>query len=473
MPLRNFPGNSQKAYAATQRVCQRYGLKFPDLGETRIVEMSWRDLHQQRIALRHLSKDLAAKLNADKSSPEEHEAADLELATPYIIALAQDRSDEIDKRSADGFKEPEDFLRDLGRATRSTGPQFQEIGTKRVIRGLRANDRIASGFPDAGGETRDEGLSIHIGDYIAGVVTGRWRSSQAEAEARAMSVGELAGGGYAVPNPLSQKFIDLARAQSVVMRAGAVTVPMDSATLDIARLERDPQFNWTAENAEITSADLTLGRVRFQARKVAALIKMSIELFEDSPNIGDIIQQALVQAAALELDRVALVGDGSNNQPTGIFRNASQNDMEMYALDAVFPNYDGISRIVQAIRTRNHEPNAMIWHPRTAGDADRLKDGDLQPLQPPPSVAALEKFTTTSIPINLGPGSPADSSIIIAGKFDELLVGMRREVNIEVSREAGEAFKNGQVWIRAILRADVQLARSYAFGVVTGVWSNP
>ena len=37
---------------------------------------------------------------------------------------------------------------------------------------------------------------------------------------------------------------------------------------------------------------------------------MSVELFEDSTNIVEIVEREMAQSTALELDRVALVGSG-------------------------------------------------------------------------------------------------------------------------------------------------------------------
>jgi HK97 family phage major capsid protein len=53
------------------------------------------------------------------------------------------------------------------------------------------------------------------------------------------------------------------------------------------------------------------------------------------------------------------------------------------------------------------------------------------------------------------------------------MIGYRNSMTMEISREAadstGSAFTNAQVWIRAYLRADVQLAHPQAFNVLTGL----
>lgn len=94
------------------------------------------------------------------------------------------------------------------------------------------------------------------------------------------------------------------------------------------------------------------------------------------------------------------------------------------------------STAVELVRTANGEPVAAIYHPRTAGALDRLEDTTGQPLQPPESFRALRRFTTTASPINQVQGSATNASDAIVGDFSQLLIGVRTEMRIEVSREA-------------------------------------
>src|SRR5690606_13693940 len=138
------------------------------------------------------------------------------------------------------------------------------------------------------------------------------------------------------------------------------------------------------ENDTSTASDVTIDRVRFTARTVRALVKGSQELFMDSPNIGQIIDTALSQSMGLEMDRVALVGSGVAPEPQGIY---GASNVLTAAVGGTPQNYDFVSRAVEAVRTQNFNPNAMIAHPRTYGTLDRLKDGQNQPLTPPRSFA--------------------------------------------------------------------------------------
>ena len=104
----------------------------------------------------------------------------------------------------------------------------------------------------------------------------------------------------------------------MTQRAGAQIVPMTSDTLNIARLASGPTLAWKLENAAITPGDLVLERVQFTARTLPALVKMSVELQEDSTNIDAVIEKELSASLAAEVDRVALRGSGTPPEPKGI-----------------------------------------------------------------------------------------------------------------------------------------------------------
>ena len=70
----------------------------------------------------------------------------------------------------------------------------------------------------------DEPLSLQR--YLRGMATGEWDGAEHE---RALAEATVGAGGALVPAPLSARVIDLMRARTVVMRAGAVTVPMASS----------------------------------------------------------------------------------------------------------------------------------------------------------------------------------------------------------------------------------------------------
>ena len=149
--------------------------------------------------------------------------------------------------------------------------------------------------------------------YLRGLATARWDGAEHE---RALAEATVGAGGALVPSPLSSRVIDLARNQTRVFQAGAVTVPMTSQTLAIPRLLTEGSPAWKGEGASITAADMTFDRVSFTARTLVRLIQLSVELFEDAdPSSEGIIARSFAAQMALELDRVALLGSGTAPEP--------------------------------------------------------------------------------------------------------------------------------------------------------------
>lgn len=337
-------------------------------------------------------------------------------------------------------------------------------GSGRGVRVLKPEQRLASLVQDEP-ESR-----ISFDRFVRGIVTGNWEG--VDPEQRAMSIGTPTAGGYLVPAALSARVIDKARNAARIFQAGAQTVPMESSTLKLARVVGDPTAAWKVENAQATASDMTLDSVDLTARTLMSIVKSSVELVEDAEGVDGVIENALSAALALELDRAALRGAGTPPEPRGV-RNTSGVGIQSMGANGATATYAAISSAVQTVREANGEPNAAIIAPRTAGTFDRLVDSTGQPLRPPTSFEDLDILTTAQLPVNLTQGSSTDTSEVYVGQWNELLIGVRTNLTIEVSRQAstgGEsAFDRLQVHIRAYLRADVGVAQPSHFVVVTGV----
>ncbi|OMD26537.1 hypothetical protein BSK66_25910 [Paenibacillus odorifer] len=335
----------------------------------------------------------------------------------------------------------------------------------------RMSDQVREIAPHDFSFEEREGGKLSLGKMIRGVVTGDWL--EAENERRAMSENTMSLGGYAVPLELSAQVIDLSRNKARVFQAGAGTVPMTTNRLTIARVTGDPTAHWVAENEKGIFSDVNFGQLNFQAKKLVALVKMSRELFEDAANIDSIVNNAISQSLALELDRVSLYGSGQGEEPKGLKSTQGVLKISMGANGGVISSYDVFSEATEYIQEQNGEPNAILYAPRTSGAIDRLKDSTGQPLQAPESVKNLQKLVTKQIPTNIKQGTNESASDAFVGDWSKLLVGIRHGLIIELSQEASDgedsAFTQHQVWIKAVLRADVQIETPEHFNIIEGI----
>jgi HK97 family phage major capsid protein len=321
------------------------------------------------------------------------------------------------------------------------------------VRVLTKSDRMATEEPEIG-----------LGDFVRSIVTG----PRTEAEVKALAGATGAGGGFTVPTPLASQFIDRLRSRSVAIAAGAVTVPMDAATLQMVRVESDPSCDWRAENAAIAEGDPVFGRVLFTAKTLAGRVPMSRELFDDSLNVGAALDRAFTGAMGLALDRAAIYGPGTGNQPLGVVNTAGIGTVSMGANGLALANYDRILDTILALKNANAaDATAMIAAPRTEIGLAKLKNVDGDPLRVPEMVSRVPLLSTTSAPINETSGTSTDCSTIVIGDFRDLLIGMRQSLEIRIFDQplAG----TGQMLAVAWLRADIQLARPASFARLTGI----
>ncbi len=326
--------------------------------------------------------------------------------------------------------------------------------------------------------TRSQSMADHVrgrgytggGDLsfdrlVRGMLLGDWIG--ADAERRALSEGVTGAGGVLVPTPLAAQVLDLARAQTRVMQAGASTVPMESQTLKIARQTGDPSLAWHSEAGTIAPSDLSFDSITLTAQTLPCLVKASIEVLEDVDNLDGIITNSVAKALALELDRVSLRGTGTAPEPRGLRNTTGITVTDLGAAAGLAPSWDHYAQAVGAVRGENFEPNAAIHNPRTETDLSLLKDQQGQYLQPPAALAALQQLTTTQVPIDLTHGTATDASEAYIGDWSQLIIGMRTSFTIRPLVE--RYVDTGEVGFFAYLRADVAVAHPEAFNVLTGI----
>lgn len=416
------------------------------------------ELRQKRDGYANTMRNILAKAENEKRALTAEEQRDFDGLKAKLQAI----NETLERASQLG-----EMRADIERPIVS-GPAPDGNGMIYVPRNINPGEVRAYKPNEAISEQRYNGPGL--GAYVRGIVTGKWNGAE---ELRALAETSTPGS-YLVPTPLATYFIDLVRNQAQVMRAGALTVPMDSATLKIARLTQDVSANWKAENAAITYSDANFDVVQFTAQTLVAGSKLSEECVADAFNIDAIVSQSITKALALAVDYAAMYGSGSSNQPTGIKNQTGVTITDLGGNGYTLTDFSKYSAGISTLMGYNFNgPFGILHSARTAGELDNLQDTLHQPLRQPDLVAAARKFVTNQIPNNLTHGSANTASDAFVGQWDQCMIGMRTGMMLEVSRVAadatGSAFSNLQVWIRAWLRADVQLAHPKAFNVLTGI----
>jgi HK97 family phage major capsid protein len=378
--------------------------------------------------------------------------------------------DRIEKaRQAQGYDSKGNYLGSVPAAGRSTADSVVLTGEQRMAEWYAARH----GSFGTAGDGIDSTLDLREFSLgrIAGALLGRLdRRELSDAEQRAMAEGVDSSGGFLIPEILSSRVIDRVRNKAQVIAAGALTIPMESDTLNLARLAGGNSAEWKAENDAVTESDQSWERVRLVTKTAVVLQRVSQEIFEDlSPEGAAVIENELIQALALKLDLAALRGDGVDPEPRGIRNQTGVEIVSLGANGATPTNYDFLIDAVAAIRDNNGQPNSAIYASRTATTLDKLKDSTGQPLRAPEVVANLNRLVSNQIPADLTQGSATDASEAYVGDFSTVLIGIRPTVGMRVKVLSERYADNLQVGLLAWLRADVALARPEHMAVVTGI----
>jgi HK97 family phage major capsid protein len=345
-------------------------------------------------------------------------------------------------------------------------PAFVNVKTKQRIPVLQHKDSLA-----ALGERTGTPLPS-LGRLLRGMVLGSRADDARELEEERKSLGISAdpGGGYLVPTALSGMFVDLLRAKMVLSQAGALTVPMDTADLTVAKLTADPAVSWHGENAAISSSDPTFGAATLHAKTVTALSLMSLELSQDAANIEQVLQNSLARAMAVEIDRAGLQGPtsttGTAAAPLGIMNAPGRNSVTSIGAPTDWSWLVDAMYKLAATNVPIDQIGAFIAHPAVWKKMTKLPtglSGDKTPLRAPDDVARLPKLWTTSAPLT--GGTTANG---IVGYWPDLLFGVRQAINVRV---LGERFlaDNLQVAVLAYARVDFATVRESSFCTCEGI----
>lgn len=139
---------------------------------------------------------------------------------------------------------------------------------------------------------------------------------------RDLTVGTAADGGYLVGTEhMAGSFIDALRNRTLVMRMGARMLDGLVGDITIPKLAGGATSYWVDPDTTTgpTESKQAFGQVAMAPKTVGALTDISRKLLkQSSPAVDMLVEDDLQKILAIAIDRAALHGTGSSNQPTGI-----------------------------------------------------------------------------------------------------------------------------------------------------------
>lgn len=331
----------------------------------------------------------------------------------------------------------------VGRVTttggRGSGPTFT-LSDGTTVRGLTAGERfrdvaIPPATPkDARGLTAGgPGGEHRLGRAIQALVTGDSSREGMAARDQVLEVGS--SGGFTVTPDESGLVIDQARANSVLVQSGAVTLPLETQQTTVLTVDSDPSAGWQGGELEtLPDASMTFGRILLVPATLGAKMTLSQQLVEDASNAPQLIEQTMANAIATEIDRRFLRGDLSGGD-SGLLDDPNVNRIKK-GRSAI--GYDDVLQGKRDVATNDGMANAFIAHPRDQYNLDTAKDANNQYLTPPAGYRELSRTVSTQIPTDgdFSGGSNGDESRALVGNLQSgfVLFGVRNEFRVEADR---------------------------------------
>lgn len=426
--------------------------------------MNLRQILQRRESIRgelrsileaHPDGALPAEAGA-RASTLEAEAAGLNDHERRIALI-----DELDRRSA-------------GTPISGTGDNsFDRLASQVVITDVL---RAQLGATDAGaGRAREvsaelerrsgrkaEGLFFHMG------------ASGAPIERRVFSTTNPSGGpGSAlIQTDISPNLIDRLRQRVICRQMGATVLGGLQGNLNIPRLKASATAYWVGESGAITASDPQTDDVSFTPKHVGGLVEVSRNMIQQpSIDVARMVEDDLLKLIAVALDQAAIQGGGSN-QPVGILGTSGIGSVAL-GTNGAAPTWAAIIELIAAVDTANALTGSLGFV--TNGYAVSAMRRTLKTstdtasnfiMNAPNELAGYPLGSSQNVPFNLTKGTGSALAALIFGDWSQLVLGFWSELDILVNPYESTAYSKGNVQVRAMATADVNLRHAAAFAAI-------
>lgn len=379
-----------------------------------------------------------------------------------LVAAAEKEGRSLTADEAKSFDKLKSEITDLEAA--ETRAQF-----------LAEQERQMSGEP-VHGDTR-EGLEARVSlvDVLAAKIEGRALSGaaaeyHAEAERRTgrkaqgvfvpasllekrapnmtTTAGELVGTDHR-----GQDFIGPLRDSLIVRRLGLRVLSGLTGNVSIPKYGTGLSASWVAENQAIPESQMTFDAVTLTPKHVGALTSWSRQLaLQSNPSIEQLLRDDLAYAIGAEVDRAIIAGTGGV-EPLGLLNTEG-------VQEAALPQtWAEVLAIEQQLAGLNVTPNGWYTSPSVlSGLRGTLREDGI-------AGYIAEGGRIGDVPAYTSNAAPADTAIL--GDWSHIILGTWSEIDLLVNPFEGDAYRRGNVLIRAMMTCDVAIRHPEGFVVAT------
>ena len=266
-----------------------------------------------------------------------------------------------------------------------------------------------------------------------------------------LSEGVDANGGYLVPTEFEKFIVDTLKEENVMRRLCKVITTDNERKIPVAATHSTAA--WTAENAAYTESNPTFAQKTIDAYKLTDLVKVSIELLDDSAfDLEEYIAREFAYAFGAAEEQAFCVGTGTG-QPTGLFT-TNGGTVGVTAASATAVTTDEVISLIYALKAPYRKNAKFLMNDATVSALRKLKDSNGQYLWQP-SLQAGQPDRLLGYEIYTSPYAPtlaAGALSIAFGDFQSYWIADRTGRTVQRLNELYST--NGQVGFVATERVD-------------------
>ena len=270
--------------------------------------------------------------------------------------------------------------------------------------------------------------------------------------------------------------IDVLLPRTVLAGLGVQRLSGLVGNLDLPTASTLPSAGWNTENGTATEKSPAFSKITFSPKRLAAFISVSNQLLRQSSNsIDAYVRQYLINAMAIELEKVAIKGGGTN-EPTGIIGNSNTNVVYAGNASSNSTNANGIAAVwadvvnlMKSVESNNGMGQAYITNPlvkaalQTTGRQASGVEGNFILQSGANELNGYAMRSSTLVPSNLAKGTSSTLSALIFGDFSQLGIASWGGMELTVDPYSGATAGLTNLVLNAYL--DVNLLQPKAFAV--------
>jgi len=322
------------------------------------------------------------------------------------------------------------------------------------------------------GDWKEAGFEREMSDGMAKKINKRAQGFYIPTDVltRDLNVTTATAGGHTVSTDLlSGSFIDMLRNKMEVVGLGATMMNNLVGNIAIPRQTGGATSYWVAESGAITESAAAFDQVTLSPETVGAFSDLSRRLLlQSSLDVEAFVRNDLATTLALEIDRAAINGSGSSNQPTGILQTSGIGSV-VGGTNGAAPDWADIVDLESAVAIDNADIGTLgyLTNAKVRGkllQTEKASSTGQFIWSDSDTLRGYKTAVSNQVPSTLTKGSSSVCSAIIFGNWNDLLIGTWGGIDINIDTSTGSA--SGTVRVVALQDVDVAVRHAESFAAM-------